>query len=143
MNVQYKQWVGFMVLALMSANSWAVDFNPGMWEWKTTMEYKDLPAEMAGMMPSGPQTQTQTACEKEVDIQPTQKEYPGCTIEQPETSGNTVTWKVECKRQGASERHEGEMHFHGDTADGLIRSEAGAMTMEIKMQGRRLGDCKD
>lgn len=113
----------------------AGEMKPGLWEISTTME-------MPGM-PFQPPAQTMRHCytAQEVKEEPVPRDN-NCKITDLKTTGNKVSWKLECKGE-MSGKGEGEMTYLGDSAyEGKSRMQAQGMTMVSKYKGKRIGECK-
>ena len=108
------------------------DMQEGLWEITTKVEMQgmDLPAA------------THRQCLKKTDPIP-QGSQPGqeCEIADVQVVGNTVSWRMQCSQPGGEIRGTGEITYHGDRFEGVMRIEMEGTAMVSRMSGRRVGDC--
>ena len=113
------------------------DMREGQWEITTKMEMVGMPMDMPPV--------TNTQCLTKKDLVP-ENSQPGqdCTFPETKTTGNTVTWKIECKGQGGEMKGSGELTYSGDSFKGTMELQMPQSNMEMtgRMEGRRIGDCK-
>jgi uncharacterized protein DUF3617 len=127
------------VLAV-STNAGAIDMKEGLWEITTRME-------MPGM-PAGTGSHTVQHCVTKQDAEDPRRTLPKddrCTIGDYKTSGNTVTWTMQCR--GETEMTgTGSMTYHGSSYDGTttMQMKHGGQTMAMTQQiaGRYIGPCR-
>ena len=108
---------------------------PGRWEVTAQME-------MPGMqMPSMKNTQcvTQQQIDSPTHAVPTGPDAKDCKVSDYKVSGNTITWNMACPSQGMTGT--GELKFNGDTYEGLVKIMAQQREMNMKFNGKRVGDC--
>ena len=124
-----------LLLSFASTVFAAETMKPGLWEITASIEMPGIPFQ--------PPAQTMQHCYTDEDV----KGEPvpaneNCQITNLKTSGNKVTWQLECKGDMAG-KGQGEIVFQGDSAyEGKATIEAQGMTMNTKYKGRRLGECK-
>jgi hypothetical protein len=107
----------------------------GMWEVTMRMEVSGM------QMP--PQTYTQCLSPKEAVPQPRQKESAQeCKTVKQDVTGDTVTWKVECKTKEGIAVSDGTITYKGDTMQGTITMAQGSMKATQHLSGRWIGPCK-
>ena len=128
----------FIVLLALNSVSFAesdVNFKSGKWEITSEME---MPGGMK--MPS----YTSTQCMTKENIIP-QNTQPGqeCVVTETKTTGNTITWTMECKGQQGDMKGVGKITYKGDTFKGEMVMSMPMANMKIinKMKGRRIGEC--
>ncbi len=123
---------------ILASSAWGLDFQAGRYEITSSISMPDMPGAM-------PQT-TITKCLTAQDPVPDQSAASeNCKIEHMKTTGNTVTWKVECQQEGQTTKTSGKMTYAGDRFEGLIDTVMvqphGNVTMKATVKGRRVGDC--
>ena len=112
----------------------------GLWEITMQMEMPNMPVKMPA--------QKVNQCITPEQIQTPEKALPSgpsknpndCKVSDYKTTGNTVTWKIACTGQQPV-TGSGEMHFNGDTYEGVMNMEMQQGKMSMKYSGKRLGDC--
>lgn len=126
-----------MVLVLSVTSGYAFDFSPGMYRITST-------AEIPGM-PAMPAQQVEQCLTKQ---QPISNEAmgAGCTIDTMKSSGNTLSWTMTCRQQGATSTGTGTMVYQKDRFSGtfvttVAGSGGGAMTVKSAISGIRIGPC--
>lgn len=118
------------------------NINPGEWEYKSTISFQSD-------FPIPDQTDTNTECVTEEDILDGDafvEEMEGCEMTRQDLRRDGMDYVMECSApDGTSVTMTATMEFHGDTATGTITGDMetpmGPMTMNINLDGRRLGDC--
>ncbi|MEW6674355.1 MAG: DUF3617 family protein [Thermodesulfobacteriota bacterium] len=128
--------VACMFLAVLPAR--ALDFKPGKYEITVKMEIPGMP----GGMPA----QTSTQCLNEKNPVPDSSPDPqGCKMTNLKTSGNTVTYTIECSQKGMEGKSAGEITYKGDSFEGTTKTsmgpEAGGMIVTTVVKGKRIGKC--
>jgi len=128
----------FIILQALISISFAgsdVNFKPGKWEITSKME-------MAGGMNMPSHTSTQCMSRDNIIPQNTQ---PGqeCVIAETKTTGNTITWTMECKDPQGDMKGVGKITYDGDTFNGEMVMTMPMANIKIinKMKGRRIGGC--
>lgn len=127
------------VVCLLAVPSFAATVNPGKWEVKVETEMTGMPAKIP--------PQTMTHCITKEDAEKAESMVKGskpskdCKITDIATSGNTVTWKVECPTQNL--KGEGTMTYSAETYTGSTKFKMGDMEMSQKVSGKRLGACDE
>lgn len=132
----------FWCMLIVAMPVWGLDLNPGKYEITVSVEMQGIPAGMPGSMPA----RTMTKCLTE------QKPLPNisfgdenCEIEDTQTEGNTVSFKMVCEQQGMESESSGEMTFKGDSLEGTTQTKLGpsakGITVISKIAGRRIGEC--
>jgi hypothetical protein len=116
-------------------------FQPG--EWEITMV-----TTMTGMPMAVPPTTTKVKqCMTEKDMVPdTSSKDQKCTVSDTKVAGSTVSWKVVCDDKGGRSEGTGEVTYSAASYKGTIKlkikAEGQTFHAAMKMDGRRLGDCK-
>lgn len=127
----------FILLALTSISLAGsnVNFKPGKWEITSNME-------MTGGMTMPSYTSTQCMTKDKIVPQNTQQGQE-CVVSETKTSGNTITWTMECKGPQGDMKGVGKITYAGDTFEGEMTMNMPMANMQIvnKMNGRRIGDC--
>ena len=137
----FKKICTLFVLGLLIAvlPAWGLDLKPGKYEITAKVE-------MPGM-PGGTPPQTTTQCLNEQNPVPDSSAgAQGCKITDMKTRGNTVTYTMECNREGMKTKITGEMTYHGDSFEGTTQMSmgptAGNMTVTTVLKGKRIGECE-
>lgn len=140
--MKIRSLVALAVVLLLAGAGTALagpDLQPGQWEMT-------LQTEMPGMPFPIPPVKYRT-CMSPQDAVP-QQEKPGedCKLVKSQSSGNTVSWVMECRDKDAKTRSEGEITYHHDTMKGTIHAhmesrQEGTMEVTQKLSGKRLGPC--
>ncbi len=113
------------------------DIKEGKYEITTKMEMPGMPVAMP------PQKHTQCITKKDLIPQKTE-ETKDCVITDQKTSGNTVSWKSECKTEAGTSNGTGKITYKNDTFQGEVTITMPQMNMKMTstMSGRRIGPCK-
>jgi hypothetical protein len=130
-------------LVLSAATAADPNMAEGNWEVTTKMEIAGMPM----MMP--PQTRNQCLTKKNmVPEAPSPDPDQKCSVQDQKVSGDTVSWRIQCKGKQGTMDGEGQIKYSGRTYDGTMRAkmtEPGggeAMVMKMTFQGRHTGACK-
>ena len=108
---------------------------PGRWEVTAQMD-------MPGMqMPAMKNTQciTQQQIDSPTRGLPQGPDNKDCKVSDYKVSGNTITWSMACPSQQMTGT--GELKFDGDTYAGLVKIMTQGKDMNMKFNGKRVGDC--
>lgn len=137
-----------------SASASGVNLQPGEWEMKTevvNVAAEGLPAGIAEGMKAQASSTTKTCMTPEEAKGPKGDIFAGkdsnCKSENFSWSGGAIKGKTVCTGQGGAGRTEMEMDgkYSAQSIDMTMKSKtdlAGkAMTMEMRVQGRRIGEC--
>jgi len=115
------------------------DMHPGQWQMTLQTEMPGMPFPIPPMK--------YKICMSAQETVP-QKEKPGqeCKMVQTHTSGNTVSWVIECQDKDSHTHSEGKITYHHDSMAGTIHSrmkskKEGTMEVNQKISGKRLGPC--
>ena len=113
----------------------APDMQEGLWEITTKVKMKGLPVSIPEVK--------DTQCLTKKDFIPQEPQgNQDCTISDTKISGNTVSWKMECKSSGGTTKGNGTVTYKGDSFEGtMTMSVPGNMKMINNMKGKRIGDC--
>ncbi|MBK5259198.1 MAG: DUF3617 family protein [Thermoanaerobaculia bacterium] len=106
----------------------------GKWEFSFQMEIPGMPFKI-------PPVKT-THCVTEEDAQsaiPQDKNNKDCKVGDYKTSGNTISWTVDCPKQKT--KGEGEITYDGDTMDGSMKLTTDGTESTTKYSGKYLGKC--
>ena len=128
----------FVIIVGLGTQAWGLNLKEGRYEITSTVK-------MSGM-PMQPPPTTITECVTQQDPVPNQQADSGnCRITDMKTTGNTVTWEMECDQQGQEMKSRGQMVYQGDRFEGTIDTQmgpqAGNMKMTTTIKGQRIGDC--
>jgi hypothetical protein len=107
---------------------------PGLWEITVDLEIPGMPFQ--------PPAQTIRQCYTAEDVkgEPVPADE-NCQITNYKSSGNKVTWQLECTGAMAG-KGEGEIVFQGDSAyEGKATIQTQGMAMTTQYTGKRLGEC--
>ncbi len=111
----------------------AINLNEGSWEITTVMSMPGMSA----------QTVKNTQCIKKDNLIPKQEEQgKDCEVVEKKIRGNTVDWKYSCQTPGGKMISDGSVTYAGETMKGLLSMNAGGRKWEVKISGKRIGDCK-
>jgi hypothetical protein len=122
-------------LALPAAVLAADTMRDGYWELITTMEMPGMPMKLAP-------TRTKHCYTKE-DVKDQKKTITtdkNCTVTDLKQSGNKVTWKMKCTGKNGGD-FSGETVFKADAYDSSMKMQSQGMTMNMKVNAKRLGNC--
>ena len=110
---------------------------PGRWEVTGQMEMPGMPVQMPAMK------NTQCITQQQIDSPtrglPQGPDNKDCKVSDYKVSGNTITWTMACPSQQMT--GSGELKFDGDTYAGLVKIMAQGKEMNMKFNGKRIGDC--
>ena len=137
-NIVQRTVALFVIILLCgagTARSAGIDMKEG--DWEITSETSMT---MEGMsMPSTPSKSTY--CLTREDPVPKSDKGKDCRIVKQKVTGNTVSWRMECKKGEG----EGEISYHGTTYKGFFKmkmvEDGQTMTMNMKLAGKYLGPC--
>ncbi|MCP4720220.1 MAG: DUF3617 family protein [Desulfobacteraceae bacterium] len=124
---------------LLSAVSWAIDFNPGKYEIITKVEMPGMPLTVP------PQTTIECMTEQDLIIK---NDIPNqdCEIKDVKEVGNTIFWKMKCTQEGQTMESSGRIDYAGNSFKGTIimnmGTQAGNMTATTTIEGKRIGKCQ-
>ncbi|HEX2120766.1 MAG TPA: DUF3617 domain-containing protein [Thermoanaerobaculia bacterium] len=109
---------------------------PGQWQVKMEMEMPGMPFKMPPV--------NFEICLTEEDLKDPQKSVPNdpkskCTVSDYKVDGNTVTWTVDCPKQGT--KGNGEITFTEDSYNGWMKMQVGEQEMKTKYTGKWKGEC--
>ena len=126
-------------MAFFSVTAWGLDLQDGKYEITSKVEMPGMPMQMPPI--------TVTQCITGQDPVPNQSTAgQQCNIMDIKTKGNTITWKMECTQQGQKMQATGKMVYYGDhfegTANAVLGSEIGNMTITTVIKGKRIGACQ-
>ena len=115
------------------------DMKEGKWEIATEFGLKGIPIKMPAMA----STQCLT---KKNPIPQEQPRERNCLVTEKKTDGDTVTWRMVCKDNGAEVTSEGMITYSGVLFSGKIDTTISggpmAMTVSNTITGRYLGPCE-
>lgn len=126
----------------LSAQAETPNIEPGMWEYKNKMIFQSD-------FPIPDQEHTSEECVTLDDIERGDAfldDVDECEITRKEMRQDGMDYAMVCRNPDGTEMTmDAKMQFNGDTASGLIngqmQTQMGDMSMQIEMQGRRIGDC--
>jgi hypothetical protein len=126
-----------VLVLLPAAVPAAGGIRPGMWEITSAMELPGMPM---GMPPT-----TVKHCYTADDVKDEKKMISrdkNCTVTDFKRSGNKVAWKMKCTGKNAG-TFTGESVFSGDSYTSAMKmeSEGKGRTMNMKVNGKRVGNC--
>lgn len=110
------------------------NLNPGKWEITTKTEMTGMP----------PQSVTHEQCITSKDLVPMSGDAnQECQVEDIQTNGNTVSWKLTCGGQGGGMTGTGQVTYKGDSMTGTMDMTIEPYGTQVKntLSGRRIGDC--
>jgi hypothetical protein len=120
---------------VLALPAFASGMKAGKWQITVTMDMPGMPMKMPPI--------TMTKCITEAEAQkpepPKTKKDDDCAISDYNLTGNTATWKVECKKQNMT--GSGKMTFSTDSYEGENQFKMNDMEMIQKFNGKYLGAC--
>lgn len=132
----------FLIAALcitaFPAVSLAADgIRDGLWEITTRMEMPGMPMKMKPTVMKHCYTKADAVDRKKV-IASSDK---NCTVTDMKNTGNKVSWTMKCTGPSAGTMT-GETVFGNDSYSSIMNMNSQGRKMTMKVQGKRLGDCK-
>jgi len=129
-----------LLVAAAAAQAANPNMKPGMWE--TTVK-----TEMPGMPVAVPPVTTKQCVTKQDLVPDTSRGGQQCELLDTKINGDKVDWQIRCTSQGMTTEGTGTITYQGDSYAGVIHmtmsgGPMGAMTMDQKISGRRIGDCQ-
>jgi len=129
--------LGIAVVAPVCANP---NIEEGNWEITVKMEIPGMPMAMP------PITRSQCVTQKNA-VPDTSQPGQTCVVKEQKVSGETVTWRTECKGREGTVDGEGRIKYAGKSYSGTMLAKMSppggeAMTVNYQMQGRHTGPCK-
>ena len=106
----------------------APNMEEGNWEITTKME-------MVGMPFAMPPTKHNQCMTKKEAIPDQSRKGQDCTTTDQKMTGDTVSWRMQCKDKDGLTEGEGKITYAGKSYDG-------AMQMKMSFSGRHTGPCK-
>ncbi len=128
------------MLFIMPATDAAPNVKPGLWEVTVNTQMPGMPVTIPPMK--------HRYCVRKEDLVPkTQQRGKECKVLDKKVTGNTVTWRVECKGTGMNSDGSGSISYAGDTYHGQMKMNmqdvaSGPMQITQTLAGRRVGKCK-
>ncbi len=118
----------------------AQDIKEGLWEISIKMEIAEED------MPMQTLTHKIRQCIKKEEPIPeleTEDSAEDCRVTSKKITGNTVSWKAECKDEDGATTVTGKITYKGNSLEGLQEvRENGELIMKARLSGRWLGKCK-
>ena len=109
---------------------------PGKWEWTMQMEIPGMPMKMPPIKANH--------CIKAEDMKSAvpldPKQQKDCKISDPEISGNTIRWSMDCPKQKMTGT--GEITYAEDSMTGAMKMKTNGQDMTVKYSGKYLGACE-
>jgi hypothetical protein len=117
--------------------TFASPMKAGKWQITIQMDMPNMPMKMP------PMTMTRCVTQAEADKPepPKAKKDDDCAISDYKLTGNTATWKVECKKQNMTGT--GQMTFSADSYEGVNQFKMNDVEMTQKFTGKYLGACDE
>ena len=112
----------------------------GNWEITSKMEMEGMPFAM-------PATKHNQCMTKKDMVPDGSRKGQECTVKEQKVTGNTLTWRIQCKDKEGTMDGEGRITWAGKTYEGTMKArmtEKGGevMNMNFQYQGRHTGPCK-
>lgn len=109
---------------------------PGQWQVKMEMEMPGMPIKLPPV--------NFEVCLTEEDLKDPQKAVPNdpkqkCTVSDYKVDGNTVSWSIDCPKQGT--KGNGQVTFTDDSYTGWMKMQVGEQEMKTKYTGKWKGEC--
>ncbi|AMV70983.1 hypothetical protein JCM30471_28020 [Desulfuromonas carbonis] len=135
-------WGGMILVLLCLATTpafAATEMQPG--EWEMTMK-----TEMPGMPFPIPPMKYKMCLTPEKMVPQQQDPKQECKMLENKVVGSTVSWVMECRDKQGVTRSEGSITYQRESMEGTIHTtidskQDGAMEMNQKLSGKRLGAC--
>lgn len=124
--------------SVIPASAAPPDIKEGKWEITTNVEMPGMPEGMSN------HTFTHTQCLTSDHFVPKGSQNQSgqeCRMEDVQTSGDTVTWKMHCKTPQGDVDGEGRITYSGDTFEGRMKMRLPSGEMTHQMKGRYVGPC--
>jgi hypothetical protein len=127
------------LVCLLAVPTFAADLaKAGRWETTAQMEMPGMPIKMP--------PQTFVTCLTEEQAKNAENLVPksgdkrgGCTYTDVKVEGSTVSWKMNCEKQGMTGA--GTITYSGDSYDGSVQMKMGDRDMSMKYTGKYKGAC--
>lgn len=136
MKLRFAVFCGAMLLGALPTFAAKSPMKPGKWQITAETEMANMPMKIPPM--------TFTQCITEKDLEDAQKTVPqnnkNCKMVDFTVTGNKVTWKIECPKDGAT--GSGEATYEDDSYTGTMNMKMKDGEINAKYKGKRLGDCK-
>ena len=134
---------GFIVTAISGVSPLRAEMNLSEGRWETIMEMT-----MEGMPFKLPTTVATQCITRENAVPKGSDKQSNCKVLSQNITGNTVTWKVRCVEKDMINEGEGEVTYSGGSYSGkmfmtMTGKKGATKNMNIKMSGRRVGDCTE
>ena len=118
----------------------APNLEEGNWEITTKME-------MAGMPFAMPPMKHNQCMTKKDAVPDSSQKGEDCTVTDQKITGDTVSWRVQCKGRNGTTDGEGKITYAGKSYEGAMQmkmtSKKGEVNvMKLAFQGRHTGPCK-
>ena len=131
-------------IAAAAATYAQTPMRPGRWEVTTQMQMPNMPVQMPAMKTTQCVTPEQLKDPANAVPRGPQngrgRPNQDCKVSDYKASGNKVTWNMSCSAPQAM-TGTGEMTFVDDTYTATMKMQSPQGEMEMKMSGKRLGDC--
>lgn len=128
--------LAFLFAILTVARAEGPNVKEGLWEITVSSEMQGMPVKLP------PQTVRQ--CITRENPSPVVQEQEGqCQILSLETSGDKVTWEIQCRDKEGTYKIKGEATYHGATFEGKQEMTQYSTTlMRSTISGRWVGECE-
>jgi len=118
----------------------APNLEEGNWEITTKLEMPGMPFAMP------PSKHNQCMTKKEL-VPDASRKGQDCKVLEQKVTGNTLTWRIQCKDKEGTMDGEGRITYAGKSYDGTMKArmkEKGGEVMEMNFQyqARHTGPCK-
>ena len=112
-----------------------INMNPGLWQWTAVMEMPGMPMQLPPA--------SYTTCITKADFIPKDSQLgKSCETIDLKTEGDKVSWNMTCTQSAKVTHSQGNITYHGDSADGFVLIDVEGMQMSSKTTGKRIGPCK-
>lgn len=130
---------GAALVLSAAAGAASPNMKPGLWEIKVRTEMAGVPMQMPAV--------TTRQCIRKQDMVPqTNSSGQDCEVTEQHTTGDTMTWRIECKSSDMQGSGNGKITYHGTTFQGKVemsmQQQGQQMTMTQHMDGKRVGECQ-
>lgn len=135
-------WVTAVLIFPLAAQAASPDVMPGEWEFVSVTAISaevDIPD----------QTNTERQCIRQEELESADfgliEEEDGCELLDQSMDASGLSYRMICRADSGEATIEGDMRFMGEQIEGSVdivtESPMGAMTMNTRIEGERLGDC--
>lgn len=133
----YLMIVSLICFSALVKAAEAPNIRPGMWEVTV----------IADGVPADQQVTKASDCITSEQVNHPNRFVPSdrqCEFKEKNLQGNLFSWEAYCADKNGAQKaiNSGKMTFKGDSYEGTVKISDGSTNMSIKIDARRVGDCK-